>query len=151
MNVVIRFWEPGLRKVIQAGKFVEAFCKRGGARWVYQYDIPLEDRMACLDAWGVAPIVLRAMEERGIEEIHYYNPDEDVTYIASARRVRERGLLQAHRGRETHYYHLLLADWGKVDGRPCAYPRTEKVVSLTWAEEPQRVRRPAPEQLALRM
>lgn len=150
-NVVVRLWEPGLRKVIQAGKFVLAFCPRQGTRLVYQYDIPLEDRMACLDAWGVAPALLRAMEERGIEEIHFYNADEDVTYIATPRRVRERGILQNHRGRSVYYYHLQLADWGKVAGRPCKYPRTNDILSLGWVEEQRKVRAPEAEQMALPM
>jgi hypothetical protein len=150
-NVVIRLWEPGLRKLIQAGKFVLAFCPHRGAQWVYQYDIPLEDRMACLDAWGVAPTVLKAMEERGIEKIHYYNADEDVTYYATIRRVRERGILQNHRGRNVYYYHLQLADWGKVAGRPCQYPRTDKALSLGWIQEEAKVRLPMPEQLGLPM
>ena len=150
-NVLIKLWEPGLRRVVQAGKFVLAFCPHRGARWVYQYDIPLEDRMSCLDAWGVAPTVLRAMEERGIEEIHYYNADQNLTYVTTARQVRDRAILQAHKRRGVFYYHLQLADWRKVQGRPCKYPRTDDAMSLGWVEEERKVRLPEPQQLALPM
>jgi len=148
-NVVIMFFEPGLRKIVQAGKFVQSFCPGSGARWVYQYDIPMADRMACLDSWGVAPCILREMESDGIEEIHYYNQDADVTYIATVALVRERGILQAYRGRGVYYYHLPLAEWRKVGGRPCSYPYTRLVRILQWVEESQRIQKPQPVQMSL--
>lgn len=150
-NVVISIFEPGLRKVIQAGKFVQAFCPASGARWVYQYDIPLSDRMACLDSWGVAPCVLRAMEAEGIDEIHYYNGDADLTYIATVTQVRDRAILQAHRARGVFYYHLPLAEWRRVAGRPCTYPYATERISLEWADEPERVTKPAPPPLPVQM
>jgi len=147
MNVVITFWEPGLAKVIQAGKLVTAFCIHQGSKRVYAYDIPLADRMACLDSWGVAPCVLREMDKEQVAEIHFYNSDEDVTYIATARRVRERGILQNHKRRGVYYYHLPLAEWGKVPGRPCTYPYTREVRSLQWMEEERKPKEPEPLQL----
>jgi hypothetical protein len=150
-NVVIKIWEPGLRKVIQAGKFVLAFCPHLGAQWVYAYDIPLVDRMGVLDAWGVAPAILRAMRERDIHVIHYYNAEEDVTYVTTDRVVRQRGILQAHKGRGVCYYHLQFADWQKVRGRPCRYPRTNQALSLAWAEEERKVPLPEIRQMALPM
>lgn len=150
-NVVISVFEPGLRKVIQAGKFVQAFCPASGAQWVYQYDIPLSDRMECLDSWGVAPCVLRAMEDHHIGEIHYYNGDEDMTYITTVTRVRDRGILQAHRGRRVFYYHLPLAEWRRVPGRPCTYPYATERMTLQWVDEPERVTKAPPPPLPVQM
>lgn len=130
--VLVGFYEPGLKQQIQAGKFV-AIGSSSGPKWVYQNNVGPGDLMEVLDAWGVAPCVLKAMREYGVLEVHYYALEENQTYIATPQRVWLEGIKQAH-GRRGTYFHLPRKLWDRFEGRIAQYPWASQRLTLQWIE-----------------
>lgn len=143
--IVIRFHDKGRRGVIQAGKFVECMGKR-----CYVYNI--QDSLRFLDGFGVAPCVLEACEEHGIQEIHYCEKGSDLTYITTPEQVREHGVpFQGKRWRvhsRGTYLHLPRQRW-RVDMNVRRYPWASESLWLKWVE-PESMAEPMPaEQMRL--
>lgn len=137
-QVLVGFYEPGLGRPIQAGKFVQPGVAKGigcltEARWVYQNNVGPDDLMEVLDAWGVAPCVLDAMIKHGVDEIHYWCEEDQMTYVARPDRVLAEGIRQAH-GKRGTYVHLPRASWDKHAGRIAYYPWASKLLTLAWIE-----------------
>lgn len=137
--VLIRFHDKGRRGVIQAGKFVEHMGKR-----LYVYNI--EDSLRILDGFGVAPCVLDACEEHGIQEIHYVEKRMNLTYITTPAKVREHGVPFQGKKRHVHsrgtYLHLPRQWWG-VDMNVRRYPWASETLWLKWTE-PEPTAKPVP-------
>jgi len=130
---VISFREPGLQRDVQAGKFVEVRPHV----FVYVNDVTLAwDLFQKLDAWGVAPCVLAAMDEMGIKTIHYCCTDEGVTYGTTVETVRALGILKKY-GRRGHHYHLARQHWDVFPGL-YHYARVHRVWKLEWLK-PEKV------------
>ena len=141
LPTLIGFHDKGRAGVIKAGKFVQH-----DGKWIYVYDI--RDRLRFIDGFGVAPCVLRAMEENSIEEIHFVDHGQRCTWVTDPATIRERGFpFQGKRGRvhsRGTYLHLPLKYWQRREGIE-RYPWLQGPMEwLTW-EEPEPVAAP-PEQ-----
>lgn len=90
---LIKFHDKGRAGVITAGKFVEVSGKR-----IYCYNI--QDELRILDGFGIAPCVLQACRQYGIQEIHYIDKANCVTYITTPNEARAKGVL--FQGRKSH-------------------------------------------------
>ena len=143
---LIGFHDKGRAGVIRAGKFV----KYMGFRWVYVYNI--NQRLRFIDGFGVAPCILAAMEEHGIEEIHYIG--KDCIWITTPETVRERGFaFMGKRGRPHSrgtYLHLPLKWWERREGKR-SYPfLTGPMIWLRWMEPEELLGiEPVPEQIEM--
>ena len=146
LPTLIGFHDPGRAGVIRAGKFCQIKKGPGRGRWAYVYNI--EDKLRFMDGFGVAPCVLIAMEESGIDQIHYVDKTQKCTWVTSPKMVRERGFpFQGKRGRvhsRGTYLHLPLKYWQRREGIE-HYPWLQGPMTwMTW-EEPEPVAAP-PEQ-----
>jgi hypothetical protein len=133
MKVVLRVREPGDKKPRQVGKIVP-FCGRP----VYVYNISAEDRMRALDAWGVAPCVLKLLLDQGVVEIHFADIAQHVTWMTTPQRVLQYGIPQRFGGRGGVYFHLPLAHWKRQPGTMAhLYPWASSPLDLEWIEPDQ--------------
>jgi hypothetical protein len=128
-EVVLRTWEPALKRSVLLGKFAQL----NDDRWAYLFDKDPSKRLQSENAWGIAPCVLDAMAERGIEVIRVYVRDvRSYTLEITRQEVLERGKLCSFAGRRTANYHVPEAYWRRV--------RTEKTnfitkyLDLAWVE-----------------
>jgi hypothetical protein len=130
MKVVLRVWEPGDKKARQVGKIVP-FCQR----LVYTYNITDEDRMRALDAWGVAPCVLKLLLDCGVAEIHYADIAQRATWMTTPQRVLQYGIPQRFDQRPGVYFHLPLIHWKRQPGVMARlYPWASAALDLDWIE-----------------
>ena len=141
--LLLKMHDPGRRGVIQAGKF----CDHEGVR-VYVFNI--SDELRFLQGFGVAPCVLAACQEHGIQEIHFVELGQKLTYVTTPDEVARMGVpFQGKRGRphpRGTYLHLPLRFW-RVRPGVAHYPWASKPLWLEWSEP---VAPPAPaEQLEI--
>ena len=130
MNVVLTILEPGDKKRRQVGKVVPF-----GGRLVYTYNITRDDRMRALDAFGVAPCVLKLLLDQGVAEIHYVDFGERVTWATTPERVLRYGIPQRFPRRQGVYFHLPLARWTRAQVVMAQlYPWASTTLELDWIE-----------------
>ena len=130
---VIEFYEPDLGRMVTAGKFAWVRVNDDGGYWAYVNNVTVrEDLMEELDAWGIAPCVLQAMERRDIDQIHYCSVIERLTYIADVGDVKRFGILKKYGTRGTHW-HLPRRYWRKASGL-LEYPWINRRLELEWLE-----------------
>lgn len=130
MKVVLRIQEPGDRKPRQVGKVVP-FC----GRLIYAYNIEANDRMRALDAWGIAPCVLKFLLDHDVSEIHFADIAERVTWATTPRRVLQLGIPMQFDRRAGVYLHLPRAHWKRNLGvMNKLYPWATQMLDLSWIE-----------------
>ena len=132
---VITFDEPGLGREVKAGKFVWIQVTKRPKRgyWAYVNNVSVQwDLMQELDAWGIAPCVLQAMQEMGIDQIHFCCKEEKATYITDVATVKRFGILRKYGNRGTHW-HLPRRYWNRPHGG-LEYPWVNKEWHLKWLE-----------------
>ncbi len=128
LRVVVLIQEPGDHKPRRVGKFVEA-----DGQPVYVYDVQPDDKLEALQAYGVAPCVLREMGERGIEAIWFVDKKHAMTWTTDRRTVMEKGIPMPFRGRSGTYVHLPLSQWQRVPGIQKT-PWATVPLTLDWIE-----------------
>lgn len=140
MKIVLHVLEPSDREYRQVGKIVP-FC----GHLVYVYNITKDDRMRALDAWGVAPCVLKMLLDHGVAEIHYADIAQRVTWMATPDTVMRYGIPQCFEKRPGVYFHLPLAHWQRNPGVMVKlYPWASTIIHLDWIEPNQVVFTPLP-------
>jgi len=123
-------YEPSLRRTIGVGSL-------NIDRWrvpLLRYDIPPGDRMAALDAFGVAPTVLRELERQGVERIEYHPKGTAVIYRTTRSEVLLYGICQGFGGR-TKYWHLEKKRWERLPYYKVPWLPPTMIRTLDWIDE----------------
>lgn len=131
-NRIIRLWEPSLSKWVQVGRFAWVKHRVDPPKFVYNFNFGHRDHLWCTDSLGVAPIVAMAAWERGVQEVHYYYKQADITYTMPILRVILEGEYFRPPGRPATYLHLRFPEWGQIKGKPGKYDWPGIALKLPW-------------------
>jgi len=126
--VLLRTQEP-TQGIIQLGKVCR---ERSGKRWVYANNISAAYRAG--QEYGVAPCVIKLMQAWGVRWIHYYDAENEKTYVSRLDALLANGAAKRYSYRPGYWY-MPIRMWGKQAGqRRYEWVPANQVLTLPWVE-----------------